>query len=200
MKATVRMQPDRPIDGRSVRRREAMRRAQDAALTLFAARGYDAVTMEEIARAAGVSPPTLYRGFGTKERVVLWDEYDPMLLAQIDARLGSAPLSSAVLGALIACLDRVYAEDRARILRRARLMLKHPALLAAGSADQAQLQRALAALFVKRKVCRPAYRAEVVAGAMVATLACAARAWVEGQGRRPLAGFLRAGFAHLATI
>jgi AcrR family transcriptional regulator len=177
-----------------------MRRAQAAALTLFARRGYDAVTMEEIARAAGVSPPTLYRGFGTKERVVLWDEYDPLLLEAIDRRLGKRPLLDAVLEALTEGLDRVYAADRARILRRAKLMMKHPALLSAASADQAALRHALTTLFLRRRACRPPFRAEVVAGAVVATLAAAAGQWVRERGRRPLGPVLREAFGYLGAI
>ena len=34
---------------------------------LFAARGFEATTMEEIAERAGVSKPLVYRHFGTKE-------------------------------------------------------------------------------------------------------------------------------------
>ncbi len=38
----------------------------DAALELFAARGYDAVGVQEIVEAAGVTKPTLYHYFGSK--------------------------------------------------------------------------------------------------------------------------------------
>jgi len=37
-----------------------------SALTLFAARGYDGVGVQEIAEAAGVAKPTLYHFFGSK--------------------------------------------------------------------------------------------------------------------------------------
>ena len=37
-----------------------------AALTLFAAKGYDAVGVQEVAEAAGVAKPTLYHFFGSK--------------------------------------------------------------------------------------------------------------------------------------
>src|SRR5215211_7966667 len=38
----------------------------DRALGLFAARGYDAVGVQEIVEAAGVTKPTLYHYFGSK--------------------------------------------------------------------------------------------------------------------------------------
>lgn len=40
------------------------------ALDLFAARGYDAVGVQEIVEAAGVTKPTLYHYFGSKEGVL----------------------------------------------------------------------------------------------------------------------------------
>ena len=39
----------------------------ERAMELFAARGYDAVGVQEIAEAAGVTKPTLYYYFGNKE-------------------------------------------------------------------------------------------------------------------------------------
>ena len=42
----------------------------DHALELFAARGYDAVGVQEIALASGVTKPTLYHHFGNKQGVL----------------------------------------------------------------------------------------------------------------------------------
>ena len=53
-----------------------MRTIQEQALDLFDARGFDAVTIEEIAAAAEVSPSSVYRYFGTKEGLVVADEFD----------------------------------------------------------------------------------------------------------------------------
>ena len=42
-------------------------RIMDAALELFAMRGYQATTVPEIAKAAGVATGAIYRNFDTKE-------------------------------------------------------------------------------------------------------------------------------------
>jgi AcrR family transcriptional regulator len=47
------------------------RRIVDAALRLFAETAYDSVQMDDLARAAGVAKPTLYRYFATKEDLFL---------------------------------------------------------------------------------------------------------------------------------
>jgi AcrR family transcriptional regulator len=48
-----------------------------AALTLFAAKGYDGVGVQEVAEAAGVAKPTLYHFFGSKHGLLeaLFAEY-----------------------------------------------------------------------------------------------------------------------------
>ena len=57
------------------------------ALRLFAARGYDAVGVQEIAEAAGVTKPTLYHYFGSKEGLLetLLAENLAGLLAEVEA-------------------------------------------------------------------------------------------------------------------
>lgn len=192
--------PPLPDDGRVRRRVEAMRRVQDAALDLFEERGYAAVTVDEIAVAAGVGPATVYRSFGTKERVVLWDEYDPMLLDAIASRLRDGPLLAAVTGALVASLDRVYKSDKRRILRRARLIFSEPPLAAAAAVDSAAMRGALAELFVKEGAARDAFDASVAAAAVVATLETAVRRWVEERGRTPMADVLAAAFRSLGRL
>lgn len=51
-----------------------MREIQVIALDLFDKYGFPRVTVGQIAEAAGVSASSIYRYFGTKEMVVLWDE------------------------------------------------------------------------------------------------------------------------------
>ena len=63
-------------------RKKAKTRAaiQDHALRLFREHGYDETSVEDIAEAAEVSPSTFFRYFPTKEDVVLYDAFDPILI------------------------------------------------------------------------------------------------------------------------
>jgi AcrR family transcriptional regulator len=52
--------------GRAAAAAETRRRVLDAALALFLERGYAGTTIKAVAEAAGVSPETVYKGFGGK--------------------------------------------------------------------------------------------------------------------------------------
>jgi AcrR family transcriptional regulator len=53
----------------------AMHHIIETAMDLFDAHGYSAVTVEQVAAAAGVSPRTFYRYFGTKEGLFTTDTH-----------------------------------------------------------------------------------------------------------------------------
>lgn len=71
--------PPQPL--RERKRAATMRRIQSTAMSLFAEHGFDAVTIEQVSEAAEASPSTVYRYFGTKEGLVLHDEYDNQVFA-----------------------------------------------------------------------------------------------------------------------
>jgi len=58
--------------GRHEHKAETRQALIDAALWLFASKGYEATSTDEIAEAAGVSPRTFFRYYETKDRVLFF--------------------------------------------------------------------------------------------------------------------------------
>jgi AcrR family transcriptional regulator len=173
-------------DVRGRRRLAFMRRAQATALDLFEARGFHDVTIEEIAAICDVSPPTIYRHFGTKEQLVLWDDYDPVLFESLEERLRVLPLLDALRAAILVPLDRAYAADADRIRRRARLVEKEPSLRAAKAVAMRAFRSELARCFLASGAARDALQADVLAGAFSAALESAVEHWAATNGERAL--------------
>jgi AcrR family transcriptional regulator len=180
-----------PVVGlRQAKKLEAMRSVQLTALGLFEARGFDAVTIEEVAKAGRVSAPTIYRHFGTKEGLVLWDEYDPVLLQSMSERLRTDALGDAIREAIVRPLDRIYATEASLILRRMRLMEAHAGLGAAAASNLRGLRAEMARIFVSSGVCRDPLEADVIAGATTTALEIAISHWARAEGKWPLRRFI----------
>jgi AcrR family transcriptional regulator len=181
---------------REQRRLRDMKRVQRVAVDLFAERGFAAVSVEQVATAAGVSPVSIYRWFGTKERLVLWDDYDPKLLNAIGEALeGRNPLD-AVREGVVRALAHVYDADRELVLARTKLIYAEPSLLAAALVDSRHLEAALREMFAGGGL-GDDFAAGVLAAAAVSVLTAAVDAWQAEQGRTPLAVLVEQGFAVL---
>lgn len=107
-----------------------MRTIQGEALRLFAERGYEQSTVEDIADAADISPRTFFRYFPTKEDVVLWDEYDAVIWDLLDARPEDEPLGETMRAVTRQAIEGLYRRDPERLLARNRLLFTVPAVRA----------------------------------------------------------------------
>ena len=83
-KSRRRGRADRGPGRRELRRQETRARIVDAAAELFAERGFDAVSVMEIAKRAGVVEKTVFNHFPVKEGLV-FDADPPMRAALLDA-------------------------------------------------------------------------------------------------------------------
>jgi AcrR family transcriptional regulator len=91
------------------RKREQTRHAlADAALALFAERGYDATTIADIAERAGVSPRTFFTHHPSKEHVLFCDDDD--WLQALREHLAARPPGEDTLSALRQWLRALLAE------------------------------------------------------------------------------------------
>src|SRR5215470_12055251 len=94
---------------------DRMEQSLVAAHTLFAERGYAAVTMDEIAAQVGVTKPLLYNYFGNKERLYIacMERAAESLTATIAAAVGEAGSPAAALGAGVRAFFAFLDSDRA---------------------------------------------------------------------------------------
>lgn len=113
---------------RERKRAAAMLRIQSVAVGLFEERGFDAVTIDEIAEASEVSASSVYRYFGTKEHVLLWDESERLLRGlAAEAMADPVPLAG-LRRVVLRALDRFSPADERFLVRRLRLAGTTPAL------------------------------------------------------------------------
>ena len=102
---------------------------QREAMRLIEKQGYDQTTIEQIAAAVEISPSTFFNYFPSKEDVVLYDAYDPVLAKLMLERPADEPLSISFRRVLEAMGD-IFERDRDIILARGRLWFEVPALRA----------------------------------------------------------------------
>ncbi|HEX8939541.1 MAG TPA: TetR family transcriptional regulator [Candidatus Limnocylindrales bacterium] len=121
------LEPGRP--GLRERKKARTRAAiQEHALRLFRRQGYETTTVEQIAEAAEVSPSTFFRYFGTKEDVVLYDPFDPVLIEAFLAQPPELPPVEALRRAMRSTLEPTPGDWLTQQQERADLILGVPEL------------------------------------------------------------------------
>ncbi|MFB9908514.1 TetR/AcrR family transcriptional regulator [Allokutzneria oryzae] len=116
--------------GRRERKKAATRKAlADAALELFLERGYDQVSVKDVAEAADVSTTTLFKHFPSKEALVFDEDADreAALVAAVRERQPGQSIPQALLGWLKGIQLSGRAEDP-RLAHFIRLVQETPAL------------------------------------------------------------------------
>jgi AcrR family transcriptional regulator len=112
---------------KKLKTRIAIRRAT---YRLIFEQGYEATTIEQIAEAAEVSPSTVFRYFPAKEDIVLTDEYDPVMEAELRARPADEPPIESLRALMHGALTVLLADDAEEMIQRSRLMSEVPAIRA----------------------------------------------------------------------
>lgn len=118
--------------GRRERKKLETRRAiRDNALRLFAERGFDRTTIEDITEAADVAQRTFFLHFASKEDVLLADA--PERAAAFAAALAEQPADATAMESVRGALHALMASgdiDHDELMLRARLMEEAPSVLA----------------------------------------------------------------------
>ena len=154
------------------------------AIDLFARDGFEAVTVEEIARAAGISPRTFFRYFPTKDDIVL--ELGSHLQDRLLTAFAERPEREGAVEALhraYVATSTVPAGDRARVLRVGRVLVSSPALRSASYGRPWASGAPIVAAVAERMGTSPAdSRPRIIAAAMAAVATTEWHAWVDDGG------------------
>jgi len=178
---------------RERQRAETRQRIQRQAVRLFAGRGYDATTVNDVADAAGVSAMTVYRHFPTKEDLVLYDDFDQLAATAISELPATGSLADRIGRTVLATFDLAATHDRELLLARLRLMISTPALQARHLDSQYRLQEALVAAIGADD---PAieFQARAAAGACLGVAHIALLRWASDEDTPDLPALFREAF------
>jgi TetR/AcrR family transcriptional regulator, regulator of mycofactocin system len=127
----------------------------DVAITLFTARGFAEVSVDDVARAAGISRRTLFRYYASKNAIP-WGDFDTHLahlrdlLDNVDPRV---PVSEALRAALLA-FNTFDESETARHRQRMRVILQTAELQAYSMTMYAGWREVIAGFVARRSDCK----------------------------------------------
>jgi AcrR family transcriptional regulator len=173
-------------------------RLQETAVRLFSCRGYDDVTVDEIATAAGVSHMTFFRYFPTKASVLLDDPYDPVIAEMVAATDRDLPALERVRRGILAAWTAIDEPDDDLTRARFRLLAGDDRLIAQAWANNRQTERVIVDALERKGV--DALEARVAAGAVAGALMAALMHWGEEDEAGPLGECVRYALDQLAVI
>jgi AcrR family transcriptional regulator len=187
---------------RSIARAAIRAELAQVAFDLFRDKGFDRVTINDVAAAAGISRSTFLRYFDTKEEAVLGalEAQGEQLADALRARPGSEDDWRALRRAMDAIVED-YRRDPAGALATARLIRETPALQARRLEKQCAWRPALAESLAERR--DPPHSGDLAlmvrAAAALDCLDIAVDHWTAAGGHLDLGGLLDEAFAALTS-
>jgi AcrR family transcriptional regulator len=202
--------PSPPPGLRERKKLQTRQAIAETARRLFAERGFERVTVAEIARAADVSEQTVFNYFPTKEDLVYWrlGDFEERLLAALRDRPFGEPALAAFRRFLLSregLLGRVDEAARRQLTAITRVIAESPALLAREQQILAGYTASLAALLAEETGAAPDdVQAWVAANAMMGAhrslIQYTRRRILAGTGHRQLARDVRARSEHAFAL
>lgn len=181
-------------------RRNAMTLTQRTAMKMFVERGFESVTVGEIAGEVGMAASTLYRHFTTKEAIVLWDEHEAALDKALEREFERQPPFAAMRQVFVEELGGRYDADLEFQLHRIQYIYAteqlHAAAVEADLTDRTELTEAL------EHYLSPETRdaAPILAGAAMLALDVAFDRWQQLDASLPLGKLIDDSFRHLSHL
>ncbi|GGA60829.1 mycofactocin system transcriptional regulator [Pseudoclavibacter endophyticus] len=198
---------DRATGGGAARPRTGRAKATTAAelerigLDLFVARGFDAVTVDDIASAAGIGRRTFFRYYASKNDLP-WGDFDGLLRGMrenLDAIPEDVPLAAALRQAIID-FNAFPASDMAHHRRRMRVLLESQTLVAHSALRYADWRRVVSDFSASRLALHPDHVLPNVIGRVCLAISLASyEQWLHDE-KADLPTLIAAGFKGLGAI
>jgi AcrR family transcriptional regulator len=172
----------RPRPGLRERRKKlTAAELEAAALRLFGERGFDSVTVDDIAAEADVSRRTFFRYFASKEDVLLADHFAQ--LARLREAMAARPPDETILTALrnaILSMTEDFEDRKEMVILRGRIMRGTPSLQARSLVHQRAWEEAMQEMVASRLGVDPTVdlRPGVVAATALAAMRVAFTNWL----------------------
>ncbi|PRX99629.1 TetR/AcrR family transcriptional regulator [Allonocardiopsis opalescens] len=168
----------------------ARHRLEQAALELFAEKGFSATTVPEITARAGLTTRTFFRHFRDKREVIFGGEEMYERAAELLVELPASDGPAALIGdGLSAIAEARFEGRRAEIRQRRGIIARDDALRERDLRKRAALCEALRTGFVRRGI--GALPARLLAETSVTVLYTAVDEWLARDDDRPLSDLIR---------
>jgi len=187
---------------RATKQQQARAKLLATALELFLQRGFDAITVAEIADAAGLSRRSFFRYFPSKEELVFdWllqqGDFITRRVAERDRRL---PPLRAIRAAMIELAERLD-KDRAPASMLARIAFDEPALDRRFSAETERWTSAIVDILRQERRLRPMeeFTLRIQIAAVASAFLGAMRIWAHEERTGSLSRWVEAAYAALES-
>jgi AcrR family transcriptional regulator len=189
-------------DLRSLTRETVRAQIAETAWSVFAERGFDDVTVNQVAEATGISRASFFRYFSSKEEAVFvaLEAMGAEIATALEERPPQEPTWEALRRAFDAATPN-YASNPARSLARLNLTRETPSLRAHQLERQAQWRNLIGPALALRDGRDPDdVRIEAVVGAALAALDAATERWALSGGQLDLTAVIDEAFAAIAEL
>lgn len=169
------------------------------AISMFVERGFDEVTVDEIAEAAGISARTFFRYFPSKSDVLR--QHQRFLFDRLTRALAARPPSESANVALrkaFLATAEMRADDSARFVAIGQLLIRDDNTLAHAFAFESARIDELVQVLVDRGAIHD-LDLEATVGALLGASQASFRYWVRNADEAPLVELMQGAFRHIKS-
>jgi len=187
-------------DARSRRWADTHQRIYDTAVALFQEHGFEAVNVGQIARGAGVSVPTFYAHYPSKEHIVMQLPTADDIAALMAGQPADLPVGERIRRAAPAYFAQWDGEIRQAQLARWRIIATTPSLRIRAAQFERETAELVAGALPAERGSAPDPTEAVLINAYLAAFTAGVLAWADCNGERKLEELVDEAFEALEAL